>query len=665
MSVFRALAVLVVVGTSGVSVSAQCTSPPACANSVPEQVGPGLSMRLPWKAPFSHTVTQGYCYVNCTTCQLSGGDHSGYEVDFYMDPGTEVVAIASGTVIQTGDYSLNCYSDILSCLTSCAAQIDSTCPAGSGVRNGSAGITAGGTFIKIQHVVHDATGYRYYNSAYLHLQAGSRRFNRGQHVNQGEVIGLSGNTGCSSGPHLHLHVRRGTYVSNPTACPAPSETCVRQVGMPAVTCGVRPVPMVGKRTGTTETVITDFVPCQSYTAIEPGVPGWTPINLHPTGATGSAALGVRGGQQVGTATVSGQDHASLWNGSPTSWTDLHPGAGYRRSQALAVDNGQQVGTAQAILNGTTQPPQAFLWNGSAPGMNLRPSGSAISSHAYGIRAGKQVGTFQLSGGNRAALWSGSAGSVVDLTPASATDASILKTNGSQHFGFVSGVPTVWTGGAPTPLNLPSDAIVRDADVDSGVQVGSRALFFNPPSAIQIRAFLWHGTAASGVDLHPAGADVPGQNANGYGSEAWGTGAGRQVGYALFGGVAHAGIWSGTAASWTDLHAVLHSTFPAFTDSWATAVSVDGGTTYVVGYGSNSVTGRTEALMWSGVNVGGPGDEGTYCPADFDTSGSVNTQDIFAFINAWFAGSGAADVNADDTLGIEDIFDFLNIWFAGC
>jgi murein DD-endopeptidase MepM/ murein hydrolase activator NlpD len=41
---------------------------------------------------------------------------------------------------------------------------------------------------------------------YAHLLPGSARVKMGQTVNAGEVIGLSGNTGYSSGPHLHFCV---------------------------------------------------------------------------------------------------------------------------------------------------------------------------------------------------------------------------------------------------------------------------------------------------------------------------------------------------------------------------------------------------------------------------------------------------------------------------
>jgi ELWxxDGT repeat protein len=55
---------------------------------------------------------------------------------------------------------------------------------------------------------------------------------------------------------------------------------------------------------------------------------------------------------------------------------------------------------------------------------------------------------------------------------------------------------------------------------------------------------------------------------------------------------------------------------------------------------------------------------TACRADFNTSGVLEVQDIFDFLNAWFAGQNRADFNGGG-LAVQDIFDFLNAWFAGC
>lgn len=53
-----------------------------------------------------------------------------------------------------------------------------------------------------------------------------------------------------------------------------------------------------------------------------------------------------------------------------------------------------------------------------------------------------------------------------------------------------------------------------------------------------------------------------------------------------------------------------------------------------------------------------------CRADFDCSATLSVQDIFGYLNAWFAGELRADWNGDG-LSVQDLFLFLNDWFAGC
>ena len=47
------------------------------------------------------------------------------------------------------------------------------------------------------------------HAVYSHLRQGGSLVELGEHVRAGEVIGYSGNTGFSSGPHLHFAVKRG------------------------------------------------------------------------------------------------------------------------------------------------------------------------------------------------------------------------------------------------------------------------------------------------------------------------------------------------------------------------------------------------------------------------------------------------------------------------
>lgn len=54
-----------------------------------------------------------------------------------------------------------------------------------------------------------------------------------------------------------------------------------------------------------------------------------------------------------------------------------------------------------------------------------------------------------------------------------------------------------------------------------------------------------------------------------------------------------------------------------------------------------------------------------CYADFNLSGAVDVQDIFAFLAAWFARSPNADIDQNTIIDVTDIFGFLAAWFARC
>lgn len=112
--------------------------------------------------------------------QSEPGSRRGYHtgVDYAMPQGRPIIAPEAGTVDQNGD--------------------------------GRAAADGRGFFVRFKG--DSGTMHCLY-----HLQAMGTRTG---HVNQGEVLGYSGNTGNSTGPHLHWEVRKAPYDGNCDFAPA-------------------------------------------------------------------------------------------------------------------------------------------------------------------------------------------------------------------------------------------------------------------------------------------------------------------------------------------------------------------------------------------------------------------------------------------------------------
>lgn len=56
---------------------------------------------------------------------------------------------------------------------------------------------------------------------------------------------------------------------------------------------------------------------------------------------------------------------------------------------------------------------------------------------------------------------------------------------------------------------------------------------------------------------------------------------------------------------------------------------------------------------------------SYCPADFDLSGSVDPLDVIAFLDAYADADPVADFDGDGSVNSLDVIAFLRAWAAGC
>lgn len=126
---------------------------------------PGVTYALPYARGSSYLVGQGY---NGTRT------HRGKNaIDWDMDEGTEVLAARGGLVIAVEESFSNGGMD--------------------------PELRTKANFVKIRH--DDGT-----IGNYVHLRRNGARVYAGDRVREGDHIGWSGNTGYSSGPHLHFEV---------------------------------------------------------------------------------------------------------------------------------------------------------------------------------------------------------------------------------------------------------------------------------------------------------------------------------------------------------------------------------------------------------------------------------------------------------------------------
>jgi murein DD-endopeptidase MepM/ murein hydrolase activator NlpD len=143
---------------------------------------------LPWSCGVSLTCTQGF---HGDICGSNGGDHTGvqeYAWDFGLPRHTALRASRGGKVTVAA----NVTTPGKACYDGCTQPFNTS--AFWNCCNGCLNIS---NHVNIDHG--DGTV-----ASYLHLDVATVEV--GQLVQQGDIIGYSGTSGCSSGPHLHFQV---------------------------------------------------------------------------------------------------------------------------------------------------------------------------------------------------------------------------------------------------------------------------------------------------------------------------------------------------------------------------------------------------------------------------------------------------------------------------
>lgn len=122
---------------------------------------------LPWRGgPFRLTQGPGGRYSHT-------GPKGRYAMDIAMPVGTPIIAARGGVVVKTEN------------------------------NQSGRGTNPAGNFVRVLH--DDGT-----MGVYLHLKQSSVQVREGQRVRAGDLLAKSGNTGNSTGPHLHFVVQKNT-----------------------------------------------------------------------------------------------------------------------------------------------------------------------------------------------------------------------------------------------------------------------------------------------------------------------------------------------------------------------------------------------------------------------------------------------------------------------
>jgi hypothetical protein len=178
-----------------------------CVNkaTASSQVCPnGCQVMPPGQADVCKSSGGGTCCVSKPPGVLTqsysacGGGGSHYGIDYGTAVGTPIYAPLNGTVVGSALGYPNCYNN--GCDSSCWNSFN---------------------YVKVKSDCGDPNdGSKDFYIYYLHINDLAPGISNGTHVTQGQLLAYAGNSGCSSGPHIHIET-----VSVPAGQSAKLNTC--------------------------------------------------------------------------------------------------------------------------------------------------------------------------------------------------------------------------------------------------------------------------------------------------------------------------------------------------------------------------------------------------------------------------------------------------------
>jgi murein DD-endopeptidase MepM/ murein hydrolase activator NlpD len=233
--------------------------------------------------PVNGPITTKYGQTTDANGVALWGGNQHKAIDYGVPTGTPVQAAASGTVKQVGS--------------------------GSGDRSY-------GVYIEIDH----GGGY---STLYAHLS--SVQVAVGQSVAQGQVIGLSGQTGYATGPHLHFEARHNGNKINPASLGLGGAAAV-VAG--TTTANTSTVMAISGSVGTSANIITSGS----------SVAGASVPQAYRGASVGGASVGVSGGSGLATNTGYGPMQNGTGRGSGVSGGQGGPGLDTSTSKTGVIIN---------------------------------------------------------------------------------------------------------------------------------------------------------------------------------------------------------------------------------------------------------------------------------------------------------------------------------------